>query len=215
MRDIGASWLVRWPGRFLLAAACSCGIACGGGVTADPRITRIAELEDQIRQQNAELVARDAQLAEQAQTIQQLRGLSGDRGLDKLVTVDRIELASMSGGYDDDNDGRDDGVVAYLRLKDADGDTIKAAGSAILEAYDLAAPEGSKLVARIELDAEALSKLWFGRFGTSHYTIKTPWQPQGTRPQHAQITLVVYFTEMLSGRTFKTQVAAEVKGQTL
>lgn len=192
----------------IAASLLAMGAACNGG-GADPRVTQIQELEDRIAQQTRQLQQKDEELVRQSRMIEELRGLEGDKRLAQLVQVDRIELERLSGGYDENRDGVDEGVVAYLRLRDAEGDTIKAAGTVVMEAYDLAAPEGDKLVAKIELDADAVRDAWFGRFMTSHYTIKAPWL-SGRSPANRQITIVVRFTELLTGRTFDTQHVGEI-----
>lgn len=184
------------------------GAGCNGTV-ADPRVTKIQQLEDRIAEQTRQLQKKDEEIAQQSRMIQELRVLNGEERLARLVRVDRIELERLSGGYDENRDGVDDGVVAYLRLRDEDGDTIKAAGSVVLEAYDLAAPQSEQLVARAELDADAVQAAWFGRFMTSHYTIKAPWI-DGRVPAHRRITISVRFTELLTGRTFETQHVGEV-----
>src|SRR3972149_5452985 len=74
---------------------------------ADPRVTQIQQLQDKVEKQARQLAEKDAQLAAQAERIQELQGLSDERALDKLVHVASVELARLSGGYDDDRDGRD------------------------------------------------------------------------------------------------------------
>ncbi|RIK64192.1 MAG: hypothetical protein DCC65_14890 [Planctomycetota bacterium] len=196
-----------------LAAILAGAIACNGPSAADPRLTRIAELEDKVQQQAAALTRKDEEIAAQARTIQELRGFSGARSIDQFVHVSRVEIERLSGGYDDDRDGIDDGVVAYLRLFDSEGDVIKASGSAVLEAYDLAAPEGRQLVAKLEADVAMMRSVWFGKLMTSHYTLKAPWLPD-RRPRNSRITLVVRFTDLLSGNVFEAQHVADVKGAT-
>lgn len=183
--------------------------ACNGGGGADSRVTQIQLLEDRVLEQTRQLQRKDEELSEQARIITELRGLNGDERLARLVRVDRIELERLSGGYDENRDGVDEGVVAYLRLRDVDGDSIKAAGSVVLEAYDLAAPQGEQLVARAELDVDATRAAWFGRFLTSHFAVKAPWLA-GRPPANRQITLVVRFTELLTGRTFETQHVGQI-----
>src|SRR5262245_29828225 len=100
------------------------------GTSADPRITQIQQLEDKLAEQSRLRAQREAQLEEQSKMIRQLQDTDGGKRLQQLVSVERIEIERLSGGYDDDHDGIDEGAVAYLRLVDRDGDTIKASGSA-------------------------------------------------------------------------------------
>jgi hypothetical protein len=184
---------------------------CDGG-GADARITQIQHLQDKTTDQARLLVQKDEQLAAQARSIQELQGLTGQRALDNLVHVANVEIDRLSGGYDDDHDGVDEGVVVYLRLLDSDGDAIKSSGSARVRLLDLAKPEGSQLVGEVSLDAAALRPLWYGRLLTYHYTIKVPWAGGAKRAEHRSVTLLVEFTELLSGQSFTAQKVVEVSG---
>lgn len=182
--------------------------------SGDSRITQIQQLEDRIESQNRELIQQKSQIAEQARQIQTLQGLSETDRLARLVHVNKIRLQSLSGGYDDDRDGIDDGAVAYLQLLDGQGDVIKAAGSVAMEVYDLAAPDSQRQVLIHQLGPEELAATWFGRFMTSHYSIKAPW-PSGRIPAHESLTIVVRFTELLTGESFEVQQPVKVKGPAL
>lgn len=202
-------WLIRGAlGVFILALG-----GCNG-TQADPHITQIQELEDKVQGQNRVIQAQKSQIAEQQREIQTLQGLGDEARLARLIHVDRISLEGMSGGYDDDRDSVDEGAVAYLRLMDKDGDVIKAAGSAVLEAYDLAAPESERLVASAEFNPDEMAAAWFGRFLTSHYTLRAPWK-SGKLPAHKTLTIVVRFTELLTGKSFEVQHTAEIHGPAL
>ncbi len=179
---------------------------------ADSRVTQVQQLQDKVEAQARLLVEKDAQLLATETEIQKLRQLEGDRALDRLVHVAKIELERLSGGYDDDKDGVDEGVVVYLVLKDQDGDTLKAAGNLDVRLVDLAMPEGRQVVGKLALDSQALRSHWFGRFLTSHYTVRIPWSGGLKRAPHKSITVLVRFTDLLSGRVFSTQKDVEVDG---
>ncbi len=189
------------------ALVCIAGCQNGG---ADPHITQIQELQDQLSRQGRQLGEKDAVINEQAAEIQHLRGLDADDRLKRLVHVDRIELQSLSGPYDDNRDGVDDGMVAYLRLIDADGDTIKAAGSATVQLFDLAAPQGGQLIGGVNLGPDELRPLWYGCLFTSHYTIRVPWKER-LSPGGSTVTMVVRFTDLLTGRSFETQTSGRAQ----
>jgi len=174
------------------------------------RLTRIQELEDQLAEKTRLLARRDEQLREQAEIVQQLRHLDGARKLDALIHVDRIEIERFSSGYDDNGDGVDDGVRVHLRLFDQHGGVMRATGSVKVKLLDLAAPPGQRDVGRMELNPQQLDALWFGRFLTSHFTIKVPWPAGVSSPKHRRITTVVVFTDLLSGRSFDAQRVVEV-----
>jgi hypothetical protein len=187
---------------------------CFPAEKADSRITQIQQLEDRVQAQDRELIQQKSQIAEQARQIQTLQGLSEPDRLARLIHVDKIRLQSLSGGYDDNRDGIDDGAVAYLQLLDGQGDVIKAAGSVVMEVYDLAAPDSERQVLMHQLGPEELAATWFGRFMTSHYSIKAPW-PSGQIPAHKSLTIVVRFTELLTGESFEVQQPVQVKGPAL
>lgn len=192
-----------------LAALAGAGMGCSGQVGGDARVARIQELEDRVEQQGLAISLKDEQLAVQAKRIQELQGATAEQAIENLVHVDKIEIERLSGGYDDDHDGIDEGVVVYLRLLDKEGDAIKAAGSARVRLLDLSRPDGSHTVGEVALEAAALRPMWFGRLMTYHYTIKVPWsggpEPLGART----VTVRVEFTELLSGKTFEAQSVVE------
>ena len=190
---------------FLVAAGCN-------PPAADSRIAQVQQLQDRNQEQARLLAAKDEQLAADAKRIQELQGLNGERSIDNLVHVASIEIDRLSGGYDDDRNGVDEGVLIYLRLLDKDGDAIKASGNVHVRLLDLAKPEGSQLVGELSLDPAALRPLWYGRLLTYHYTIKVPWAGGAKRAEHKSITVVVEFTDLLSGKTFTAQKVVEVSG---
>ncbi len=205
--------------RFWQTAGVLLSIGMGGSLGCGPEtppgtVTELQRLRDQVISLNQRLVSREEQIREQAQRIQELQNLSGERTLDRLVHVQRVEIDRLSGGYDDDRDGVDDGVVVYLRLLDAEqgGDAIKAAGSVGVRLLDLAQAPESQLVGQVHLSSEQLRPMWYGRFLTSHYTIKVPWADDKIRPTQKTVTVLVHYTDLLTGKTFQAQGTVEVRG---
>ncbi len=190
------------------------GFACNDQDRSNPRITQVQELQDKAAAQAREIVEKEAAILVQAARIRELQNLKGKQSIDHLVHVAKIQLAQLSGGYDDDEDSVDEGVVAYLQLLDQDGDIIKATGSVCVRLYDLSKAEGQQLVGSVELDAAGLRPLWYGRFLTYHYSIKVPWADGAKRAEHESITLHVTFTDLLTGDVFKTQEVVKVRGAT-
>jgi len=174
------------------------------------RLTRIQQLEDRIEQQSRLLAGKDDQLRAQAEMIRRLRGLGKNRKIDDLIHVERIEIERLSGGYDDDHNGIDDGVTLYLRLYDQYGETMRATGSLTVRLFDLAASPDRRNLGWVELSPKKLNALWFGRFLTSHYTIKVPWAEGVKPPAHGRVTVVASFTDLLSGRSFDAQRVVDV-----
>ncbi len=162
---------------------------------------RMERLQREKAEQRAEL----RKLREQVATLQDL----GDVRLEKLYTVSAIRLGRHTGGVTlGDDRGVHDGVKVYLRPVDGRGDALKAAGSAVVELYDLAAPEAEKLIGRYEWSVEELSETWRSGFMAYHYGLECPWdQP----PAHEDITVRVVFKEYLTGRTFTAQAVSKVR----
>lgn len=196
--------------RIHLTGAIALGLmlAClGCNTRPDAHIAQIQELEDKVAAQGRSLAEKDATLAQQAAEIQRLRGMDDRARYDRLVRVDRIDLDRLSGMYDDNRDGVPDGIVLYVRLYDADNDVLKAAGSVRVSLYDLSLPDGQQSLARFDYSAEELKPLWFGRFMTSHYTLRLPFGPNCRKPSGQSVTAVVVFTDLLTGRSFEVQKA--------
>lgn len=166
------------------------------------------------KQQNAALeeriIALQRTLDEQKQQITTLQTLGADR-LAMLVAPVRLELERTTGGYDEDGRPGDDGVVAYVRPIDDDGDVVKVAGVLVMDVFDLTGVE-PRLVAHAELDAANTRKAWHGRLWTQHFTIQCPWPPPGNEPPPTrELTVRVLFTDLLTGRTLTAQRAVTIK----
>ena len=211
--EAGATRVLGWTLSPVFAVALGLSnLACIPDNTDTARVTEIQHLRDKLEAQQRVLVTKDEELNAQAASIQELQGLSDERAVERLVHVARVELASLTGGYDDDHDGVHECVKVYLRLVDQDGDTIKAAGSAHARLLDLAKPPETQLVGELKLGLDELRPLWYSRFSTGHYTLKVPWAGGAKRAEHKAITIHARFTDLLSGQTFETQQVVEVAG---
>ncbi|MFQ6048128.1 MAG: hypothetical protein ACE5K7_02060 [Phycisphaerae bacterium] len=177
------------------------------------QIEQLQQQNEQLRQQveslQRQLTDNQQLLDAQAQRIRTLLRL-GPKRLERLYWPVRLEIDALSGGYDADGKGGDDGVEVYLRPVDQDGHAITAAGQIRVELYDLANPDGQHLVGRRSLDPDQARRAWFGRFWTHHYTVKCPWLA-GKRPTHRQITIRATFIDYLTGRTLRAQRVCTVK----
>jgi len=192
-------------GGCLLALA-----AVDGCVDTEKTLKEAAErrkMEDEIASLRRDVASRDDMIRTQAAQIQELRGIGPDRA--RLIPhADRIEIDPLSGTYDDDRNGVPDGMVVYFKAFDADGDVIKAAGTATVQALDLAAgPEGQSL-AECKLDEVALRKAWYGQFMTSHFTVKCPWR--SGPPARGDVTIRVRFVDLVTGKPFEAVKQAKV-----
>jgi hypothetical protein len=189
-------------------------MAAAGGCIPDNRQTlnEAAErraLEDKVAALQRDVASRDAMIADQAARIRELQRID-PRTAAFIPHAERIEIEAMSGTYDDNRDGRPDGIVVYLRALDADGDVVKAGGTITVQGLDLQNPPESQVVAECALDAEAVRKAWYGKFLTAHYTIKCPWK--SGPPTHPDLTLRVRFIDLVTGRPLEAVRQVKVVG---
>jgi hypothetical protein len=158
---------------------------------------------ESLERQHAADVASIRSLESRATTVPTL---PNDR-LDKLFTVHGITLGRLTGGADlDPEKPGDDGLKVYVVPTDNDGQPLKAAGSFVVEAFDLAKGENNR-IGRWEFNVNEARKHWFGQAMLYTYVLPAPWQ---TPPEHPDITLRVGFTDELTGRTFNTQKVIRV-----
>ncbi len=171
----------------------------------------MSQLEERLAAQSRSLEEKDEQIRLQTRRIQDLVALPKGKRLEALPQVDRIELATLSGGADEDRDGIDEKLILYLRPIDRDGDAIKAAGAVSVVLFDLHGAPDAQKVGAVELGLDELRAVWYGRL-SSHYTIKVPWAGGIKRAPHKTITALVTFMDYVTGRTFNIQKAFQVRG---
>lgn len=199
-------------GVLVLAAAFAVGCDPAGGPSEMSRLrTQVEAQRERIARLEEDAIATGKTIDEQKQQIATLQQLGPDR-LQQLVYPEKIEFDRLTGGFDEDGQPGDDGVVAYVRPLDRDGHVVKAAGSLRMQVFDLASPPERSLVASAELDAEHARKAWYGRLWTNHFTIRCPWQPPERKPPaHRELTVKVEFTDLLTGETLSAQQVVQIK----
>lgn len=148
-----------------------------------------------------------AGLREQSPTVPTL---PPDR-LAKLFTTHGLKLGRLTGGWDaKPREPGDEGLVVHVAPVDEAGDAIKAAGSFVVEAFDLAAPgKGETRVARWDFDLAATRRSWRGVLLDYNYVLECPWQERP--PAHAELTLKVTFVDELTQVPFHVQQTVTVK----
>jgi hypothetical protein len=129
--------------------------------------------------------------------------------LDHLFTTHGLALGRLTGGADLDRDKPgDEGLKIQAAPTDNDGELFKAAGSFVVEAFDLAAPD-NPLVGKWTFDTKAAREAWVGSVLLRAYMLTCPWQ-HGP-PKHADITLKVTFHDQLTAREFTQQKLIKVQ----
>lgn len=182
----------------LVAAGCR---SSAGRVSALKEAERLRQSQQALEKKLAESGARVVQLEHQVRSLQMF---GPDRPLAAFAPV-KIELASFSGGADYDNQPGDDGINVYLRLRDADGDLIKAPGQIrvqLLDNSDLQSPKTIGVFSHSEL--ADVRKLWNGKFGSYHYTIRCPFPAGVSLPESGRLTVTAEFADYLTGATLVT-----------
>ena len=161
---------------------------------------RVDLLELDLKQCTQELADRDGQIAVLRRRIDNEPLIKGVE-IDDLFVVERIKLASRTGGADFDGQPGDDGVVVYVQPLDASGHVLKAAGQITVQLTDLTTPgQPRELATYLFNDREELDKSWFGGFLTNHYTFRCEFPPQAFSSPTREVHVRVTFLDWLTGR---------------
>jgi hypothetical protein len=125
----------------------------------------------------------------------------------QLFTVHGIRLGRLTGGDDwDSSKPGQDGIKVAVEPFDEQGEKLKAAGTVVVDAFDLAAAKDHQ-IGHWTFDATQTRDGWLGSF-LYCYVLKCPWQKV---PTHGEITVRVAFTDLLTGRQFTAQKAVKVE----
>ena len=115
--------------------------------------------------------------------------------LDKLWVAAGIKFGRLTGGIDQDPTKPGvEAVRVYITPIDDSGQGIQAAGSFVVEAFDLAAA-GDNRLGRWTWDTVAAKSQWRSFLFDFCYELPCPWK---IVPRHPEITLRVTFTDELT-----------------
>jgi len=198
----------RLPLALMLAAVLT---GCGGPSAANVELRKknqqlseeVAKLRGRADADAAAIAVLQRQAAEGGGTA---TTAPADR-LRQLFMASALRLGRLTGAADlDPARPGNDGLKVYVTPTDFDGDTLKAAGSFLVEATDpTQSPE--PLLGRWEFPVERARELWYGKAMLYEYVLPCPWaQP----PQAKEARLKVTFVDALTGRTIgpvETKVA--------
>ncbi len=187
-------------GYALIAVVC---LATSGCLSPGQR-AKLAQDNESLRREvnrlNRVVAQREGTVSHLQRQVSKLQGFSPDRPATLFAPV-KVEIASLTGGANYDDQPGDDGVNVYLRLLDADGDTIKAPGKITIQLVDNSLMGSPKVLGVYVFgNPQQLRETWYGKFGTSHYTLKCPFRPN-TRLSTNQLDVRVEFIDYLTGRT--------------
>lgn len=166
-----------------------------------------AKLKDSISKKDHDLVAQQAQIQELNHQIDAIRAFT-PQDLQKIFYPDKLQIDSLTGGEDYDGQPGDDGITVYLKPIDRDGDVIKVAGDIRIELFDLSKSSDNQ-IAKLHVPVEQVSKMWYGKLMTYHYTVRVPWQ-KGP-PTNPEITIRATFVDYLTQRVLTAQTVVKVK----
>lgn len=168
----------------------------------------IDELKATLKERENRLAAAEAANRELNRQLSVARSISED-DLKRVFYPEKIEIDRLTGGFDNDGQPGDEGVVVYLRPIDRFGDVVKVPGDITIQLYDLAAPENRQFVGEYRVPVDKAGELWHGKLMTNHYTIKCPW-PKAP-PENPTITVRVVFVDYLTKRVVSAQSTCNVR----
>lgn len=198
--------------RFLYALGLSLSLTLAGGFgcSATPQTDlnrEITVLKEQNAQKDRDIAAKAASIDELHKKLATATGVD-EKQLQYYYYPEKLVLASLTGGYNDDGKAGDDGVVAYLQPVDRDGDVVKVAGAIRVQLFDLANPPDRNFLGEITVPLEKVREKWFGKLMTNHYTVKVPFQ---VPPAHDEITVRATFVNLFPQRVVTAQSVVQVK----
>jgi hypothetical protein len=127
--------------------------------------------------------------------------------LAKLFTVHGFTFGRLTGGAQLDlHKPFDDALKVYVTPTDGTGQPLKAAGSFVVEAFDLNGPQ-PVLVGRWAFTDEQAMQVWGGSFLENSFVLTCPFEKP---PEHPELTVKVGFTDELTLATFDGQTVVKV-----
>ena len=95
-----------------------------------------------------------------------------------LFTTHGLQFGRLTGPADlDPKQPGEDGLKVYVVPTDGHGQPLKAAGSFVVEAFDLAKGDNAR-IGRWEFPLDQAAKNWFGQAMLYTYVLPAPWQQQ-------------------------------------
>jgi hypothetical protein len=135
-----------------------------------------------------------------------LATLPPDR-LAQLFTTHGLSFSRLTGGADLNPDQRgDEGLAVHVVPTDQQGQSLKAAGSFDIEAFDLAEPK-DPLIGHWHFDLEESKQAWNALALVYCYSLICPWQKV---PKHEDITIKVTFLDALTQTPYHAQEVVRV-----
>ncbi len=114
-------------------------------------------------------------------------------------SIKSVAVGRGTGGYDEDGNGTDDGLIVVICPRDEDGQSVKAIGSALVLISEIT-PQGVKFpLDEWEIPAALLRKKWKTSLFDSGYQLHLPWK---RLPNVSRVRVMVRFI-LPNGQTFE------------
>lgn len=155
------------------------------------------ELQKQIEQSEKE----NEQLKKQVQT---LSGLPENVKLENLNQLENIKIGRYTGFFDKDDDGKKETLIVYLQPTDAEGDAIKAVGTAEIQLWDLNKTNNEALLGQWKVGTDELKNLWFETLVSIYYRLTFD-VADIVENLEEPLTVKLTFTDYLTGKVFNEQ----------
>jgi len=155
------------------------------------------ELQKQIEQSEKE----NEQLKKQVQT---LSGLPENVKLENLNRLENIKIGRYTGFFDKDDDGKKEKLIVYLQPTDAQGDAIKAVGTAEVQLWNLNETNSEALLGQWKIGPDELKNLWFETLVSIYYRLTFD-VANIVENLEEPPTVKVTFTDYLTGKVFNDQ----------
>jgi len=194
---------VVWGRSAILVVA---GVSCAASACRAPgEWARLVKENQSLREEKTRLergaCERDATIEWLQKQIENLKGFAPDRPADAFAAV-KLEIASLSGGASYDDKPGDDGITVYLRPLDADGDVVKVPGRITIQLLDNSALGSPRVVGVCDFnDIKELRKLWYGKLGSQHYSLRCPFPAEAVLPESRKLLVSAAFVDFLTGKT--------------
>ena len=189
----------------VLACLLACGLFAPGCRGPSPANIELRKQNQQLRVEADQLRAENEQLKSDVRRLESeeetLATLPQER-LEQMWTVAGLRFGRLTG-----IDRRSEGtpLKVYLKPVDASGGTLKAAGSIVVEAFDLNAQETR--LGRWEFPVEEARRNWVSGGILNEYILTCPWE--GDPPAEGRDLLVkVTFVDALTQRMFEGRTDA-------
>jgi hypothetical protein len=183
-------------------------VGCGGkpdraNIELRKKNQALQQQIDELQRQRQADAATIRAIEQQRQTVPTLP----HERMEQLFTAHGLRFGRLTGGVDTDpNQPGDEQLKVYVVPTDQSGDLLKAAGSFVIEAFDLSRGEDNRL-GRWEYSRDEAAKNWYGDFINYGYAFAQPWQRP---PRSNEVTVRVTFEDALTGRVFTEQKVGRV-----